>query len=67
MIARRRAISFALNPASTSTRVLPATINTALPVDPLPRTVSFMKLALAQIEEGSHEFTIEMISTRAEI
>jgi hypothetical protein len=26
-----------------------------------------MKLALAQIEEGSHEFTIEMISTRAEI
>src|SRR6476620_9780300 len=52
-MAKRRVISFALKPASTSTRVLPATIRTALPVDPLPRTVSFMKRALASKKKGN--------------
>src|SRR2546423_13812432 len=40
--AMRRAISRALRPASTNTRVPLATSNTALPVDPLPSTESFI-------------------------
>src|SRR5713226_5356967 len=38
----RRAISRVLKPASTKTRVPLATSNTALPVEPLPSTVSFI-------------------------
>src|SRR5438874_6181170 len=38
----RRATSRALRPASTNTRVPLATNSTALPVEPLPRTLNFM-------------------------
>src|SRR5205085_3010435 len=40
--ARRLTVSFALRPASTSTRVCPAQMSTAFPVEPLPNTVSLM-------------------------
>jgi hypothetical protein len=65
-----RVISLALKPASTSTRVLPATIKTAFPVDPLPRTVSFMLLALALNEErleGIYHLTKKTAITRFEL
>src|SRR3954466_2652668 len=40
--ASRRAVSFAESPASTSTRVRPAQMSTALPVEQLPKTVSLI-------------------------
>src|SRR6266850_4193604 len=61
--ANRLTVSFALIPASTSTRVSPATISTALPVDPLPRTVNFIyesvltKQLLTQDEFGNFVVT----------
>src|SRR5258707_1382734 len=44
----RRAVSRALRPASTSTRVPFATSNTELPVEPLPSTESFMFVFVRQ-------------------
>jgi hypothetical protein len=43
--ARRRTVSRALRPASTRTRVRPAQMSTALPVEPLPKTVSRIPLS----------------------